>query len=140
MKKTIVALLSLFAWIVFPCLVQAGQIADIKATLTTTRQHTMAMLSEDDRTVLEMRYDEALKSSKDLDVLLASALKDESLHSIQPTLLQFKAIWEEFKTTRDKEIIPALFAGARDKARGLAKNVQAGRFMKMNELLESLPQ
>ena len=135
-----VALLSMFAWIVFPCLVQAGQIADIKATLMTTRQHTMAMLSEDDRTVLEMRYDEALKSSKDLDALLASAVNDESLHAIQPTLLQFKAIWEEFKTTRDKEVIPALFAGERDKARGLAKNVQAGRFTKMNELRESLPQ
>jgi len=100
----------------------------------------MAMLSEDDRAVLEMRYDDALKSSKDLDTLLAAAMKNESLRPIQPTLSQFKVVWEAFKKTRDDEIIPALFSGARDKARGLAQGVQAPRFKKMNELLDSLPQ
>lgn len=119
---------------------QAGQASDIKNALATTRSHTMAMLSEGDRAVLDMRYEEALQSSKKVDALLGSAISDKSLAAVQPTLKQFNGIWEEFKATRDKEIIPALFAGERDKARGLAQKVQAGRFKKMNELLDSLPQ
>lgn len=120
--------------------VQAGPIGDIKSTLTSTRQQTMAMLSEDDHAVLEMRYEEALKSSKNLDVLLAAALKNGSLGTIQPTLAQFKVIWEEFKKTRDNEIVPALMSGSHLKARAMALTIQAPRFKKMNELLEPLPQ
>ena len=140
MKNSIAALLASIAWLVFSCSAQAGQIGDIKSTLGMTRQHTMTMLSEGDRTVLEMRYDEALTSSKALDSLLATAMKDESLRTARPTLAEFQTLWEAFKKTRDDEIIPALFSGARDKARGMAQSVQAPRFKKMNELLESLPQ
>jgi hypothetical protein len=139
-KNAIAVLLTSLAWLVFPYSVQAGQVGDIKSTLGTTRQQTMAMLSEDDRAVLEMRYDDALKSSKDLDSRLAAALKDEALRAAQPTLVQFKTVWEAFKKTRDSEIIPMLFAGDRLKARYTALTVQAPRFKKMNELLESLPQ
>ncbi len=99
----------------------------------------MAMLGEEDRTVLEMRHEEAMKSSKELDTLLAAALKNETLRSAQPTLTQFRKVWEEFKQTRDKEVIPMLYAGDRLKARFTALTTQAPRFKKMNELLESLP-
>ncbi len=139
MKNALVLLLVSLAGFVYPWAAQAGQVGDIKAMLAMTRQHTMAMLSEADRVVLEMRYDEALESSKGLDALLAAALQDESLHAAEPTLSQFKAVWEAFKKTRDEEIIPALFAGARDKAKGMAQSMQLPRFKKMNELLESLP-
>lgn len=140
MKNLIAIMLASLAWLVFPSSAQAGQVGDIKSTLGATRQQTMAMLSEDDRAVLEMRHDDALKSSKDLDVLLAAALKNEALRAAQPTLLQFRTIWEAFKKTRDSEIIPMLFAGDRLKARYTALTEQAPRFKKMNELLESLPQ
>lgn len=140
MKNLIAIMLASLAWLVFPSSALAGQVGDIKSTLGATRQQTMAMLSEDDRAVLEMRHDDALKSSKDLDALLAAALKNEALRAAQPTLLQFRTIWEAFKKTRDSEIIPMLFAGDRLKARYTALNEQAPRFKKMNELLESLPQ
>lgn len=140
MKNAITVLLAAIACFVFPCAVQAGPVGEIKSTLTTTRQQTMVMLSEDDHAVLEMRYDDALKSSKELDVLLAAALKNESLRAIQPTLTQFKTVWETFKQTRDAEIIPLLMSGERLKARFTALTVQAPRFKKMNELLDSLPQ
>lgn len=140
MKNAIAALLTSIACLLVAYPVQAGPVADIKSTLATTRQHTMAMMSEDDRTVLDMRYDEAIKSSKDLDGLLAAALKNQSLRAAQPTLVQFKAVWEAFKKTRDDEIIPTLMSGSHLKARAMAFAVQAPRFKKMNELLESLPQ
>ncbi len=140
MKHALAVLLTSVACLVLPAFALAGQVADIKSTLTTTRQQTMAMLSEDDRAVLEMRYDDALKSSKDLDALLAAALKNGALRTAQPALTEFKAIWEEFKKTRDAEIIPLLMSGERLKARLKALTVQAPRFKKMNELLDALPQ
>jgi len=140
MKNTLATLIALFTWFVISFPVQAGPVGDIKSTLTTTRQQTMAMLSEDDRAVLEMRYDDALKSSKGLDALLAAALKNDALRAAQPALLQFKTTWEAFKKTRDSEIIPLLMAGSNFKARALAFTVQAPRFKQMNELLDSLPQ
>lgn len=114
MKTTLKARLAVLVWIALGSPAQAGQVADIQSTLTMTRQHTMAMLSEADRSVLDMRYEEALKSSQDLDARLVAALKDPSL---QPKLTQFKAVWEAFKKTRDEEIIPALMSGARQGAR-----------------------
>lgn len=138
MKNALATLLALFTWLSSP--VQAGPVGDIKSTLTTTRQQTMAMLSEDDHAVLEMRYEDALKSSKELDALLAAALKNGTLRTAQPTLAQFKTVWETFKKTRDEDIIPALLSGSRLKARATALAIQAPRFKKMNELLDSLPQ
>jgi 3-dehydroquinate dehydratase len=140
MQKAVVTLLAAFACFVVPCPAHAGPVGDIKSTLATTRQQTMAMLSEDDHAVLEMRYEDALKSSKDLDTLLAAALKNDALRSDQPTLAQFRTVWEAFKKTRDADIIPALMSGSRLKARAMALTVQAPRFKKMNELLDSLPQ
>ncbi len=118
----------------------AGPIGDIKSTLTSSRQQTMAMLSEDDHTVLEMRYEDAVKSSKHLDALLGAALKNAALHSAWPTLGQFKEVWEAFKKTRDEDIVPALMAGSRLKARAMALTSQAPRFKEVNALLDSLPQ
>ncbi len=140
MKNTFAILLAMFALFVCSAFVHAGPIGDIKSMLATTRQQTMAMLSEDDRAVLEMRYDDALKSSKDLDALLAAAMNNDALRAAQPTLLQFRTTWEAFKKTRDSEIIPLLMAGSNLKARAMALTVQAPRFKKMNELLDSLPQ
>jgi hypothetical protein len=140
MKNALATLLALFTWFVFSMPVQAGPIGEIKSALTATRQQTMSMLGEDDRAVLEMRYEDALKSSKELDVLLATAMKNDSLRAAQPTLAQFRTIWEAFKKTRDSEIVPMVYAGDHLKARYTAFTVQAPRFKKMNELLDALPQ
>ena len=140
MKPTLALFLAALSWLVLAAPAHAGPVGDIKTTLATTRQQTMAMLSEDDHAVLEMRYEDALKSSKALDALLAAALKNDALRAAGPTLSQFKTVWETFKKTRDTDIVPALMAGSNLKARALAMTIQAPRFKKMNELLDSLPQ
>lgn len=43
----------------------------------------------------------------------------------------FKAVWHQFKTTRDKEIIPAISKGNIDYAKKLADGIQLSRFAKM---------
>jgi hypothetical protein len=119
-----------------PSTALAGPIEDIQTMLNQSRQQTMAMLSEMDRSVLEMRYEDALTSSKGIDARLQRALQDSTLQSKQASLEEFKKVWDVFKSTRDREIVPLLMAGERDKARALAQQVQAGRFKRMNDLLD----
>jgi len=120
-----------------PSMALAGPVDDIQTLLNQSRQQTMAMLSEKDKSVLEMRYEDALASSKEIDARLQSALADPALKDKQATLAEFKTVWLVFKSTRDREIVPLLMAGEQDQARALAQKVQSGRFQKMNELLGS---
>jgi FlaG/FlaF family flagellin (archaellin) len=119
-----------------PSTVFAGKVEDIQNTLNQSRQQTMAMLSETDKTVLEMRYDEALASSKEVDASLQSALADPSLQAQHASFEAFEQVWDVFKTTRDQEIVPLLMAGKQDQARALAQKEQLPRFKRMNDLLD----
>jgi hypothetical protein len=40
-------------------------------------------------------------------------------------------VWEAFKATRENEIVPAVYAGDKEKAKGLASGVQAERMKQM---------
>jgi predicted double-glycine peptidase len=119
-----------------PTAALAGQVDDIQSELNQSRQQTMAMLSEKDHAVLEMRYDDALASSKQVDASLQRALADPSLHAQHGSLEAFKQVWDIFKTTRDDEIVPLLMAGKQEQARAMAQKVQLPRFKQMNDLLD----
>jgi hypothetical protein len=56
-----------------PTAALAGRVDDIQAKLNQSRQQTMAMLSEKDHAVLEMRYDDAIASSNEADASLQRA-------------------------------------------------------------------
>jgi len=43
----------------------------------------------------------------------------------------FKAVWDQFKATRDNEIIPAIYKGNAKDAKRIAAGVQADRLSKM---------
>jgi hypothetical protein len=120
-----------------PSMAFAGKVEDIQTKLNQSRQQTMAMLSEPDKTVLEMRYEEALAFSKEVDAGLQSALADPSMQAQHAPLEAFQRVWEVFKTTRDQEIVPLLMAGKQDEARALAQKVQSSRFKRMNDLLDA---
>jgi len=134
------ALIAYLALLMFNLAAHAGPVGDMKASLSSMRQHTMAMMGEGDRGAMEMRHEDSMKYSDQLDKQLDSALKNKDLVKAQPTLKEFKALWEELKKTRDSEIIPLLYAGDRMKARMTAMTTQQPRFKKLNELLDSLPQ
>lgn len=114
----------------------AGQVEDIQTELNQSRQQTMAMLTENDHAVLEMRYDDSLASSKAVDASLQRALADPALEKQHASLEAFKQVWEVFKTTRDDEIVPLLLDGKQNQARAMAQKVQLPRFKQMNDLLD----
>jgi hypothetical protein len=43
----------------------------------------------------------------------------------------FKVVWDQFKATRETEIIPAIYKGNADEAKKLADGIQAERLSKM---------
>jgi hypothetical protein len=43
----------------------------------------------------------------------------------------FKAVWDQFKATRENEIIPAIYKGNADDAKKIANGIQAQRLSKM---------
>ena len=43
----------------------------------------------------------------------------------------FKAVWDQFKATRDEEIIPAIYKGNADDAKKIADGIQLKRLSKM---------
>lgn len=132
----VLLLVSISVFIAMPSTAYAGTVEDIQTKLSQPRQQTMAMLSETDKSVLEMRHEEALASSKEVDSSLQSALADPSLQTKPALLEEFKQVWGVFKTTRDQEIGHPLMAGKQDQARALAQKVQSGRFQRMNDLLD----
>lgn len=135
--KALIAFVILF---MFDLAAHAGPVGDMKTSLASMRQHTMAMMSEGDRGAIEMQHEDSMRFSDLLDKQLDAALNNKSLAKAQPALKQFKTLWEEFKKTRDSEVIPLLYAGDRMKARMTAMTTQQPRFKRLNELLDSLPQ
>jgi predicted double-glycine peptidase len=119
-----------------PSAALAGQVEDIQAELNQSRQQTMAMLTEKDHAVLEMRYDDAIASSKAVDASLQRALTDPALAAQHGSLETFKQVWDVFKTTRDDEIVPLLLNGKQNEAKALAQKEQLPRFKQMNDLLD----
>ncbi len=47
----------------------------------------------------------------------------------------FKAVWDEFKATRENEIIPAIYKGDASTAKKLADGIQADRLSKMWDIM-----
>ena len=107
---------------------------DAKAALTKAREALVTMLDADAAKYDALQAD-ITKATKAVDAALAAAASDKA-HA--DTYKELKKTWDEFKKTRDGEIIPAIKSGKKDAAKALAKGVQAERFKKLNELLGSL--
>lgn len=139
-KNLLLNFLALLSLLTLSIQAQAGQVADVKSSLMVARQNLVAMIEATDKVVMDKHKAEIAKATQALDGALASALTDYTQFAHKAGLQDFKATWEAFKATRDGDIIPALYAGDKDKAKGLAKGVQAERFKKMTGLLESMQQ
>ena len=51
----------------------------------------------------------------------------------------FKAVWDQFKATREEEIIPAIYKGNVDDARKMADGIQSERLAKMWHIMSCKP-
>ncbi len=101
--------------------------ADACANLGEARTQLVAMLGESDPAKLDALKAKVHAASDKLDKDLAAMASGPDVAKVNA----FAPAWEAFKATRETEIIPALYAGDKDKAKGLATGVQAGRMKEM---------
>lgn len=106
---------------------QAGALHE---TLMEARHALLAMLEASRQADREALHAKVLAASSRLDALIALTFVSDA-----EAAQGFKAIWAEFKSTRQKEIIPAVYAGRIEQARKLADGVQAERLTRMRSCL-----
>lgn len=114
----------------------AGHADGIKGALANAREKLLAMLEAPDAATMDKLQAEITTASKSVDSSLSAALADKSAPADK--YKELKTVWEQFRKTRDSELIPALRAGKKDEAKAIAKGIQAERYGKMQSLLTAL--
>lgn len=117
----------------------AASVCDIKSNLKEARESLLAMLDEADKA----KQDELKKKIDETSNALETALKGvqedaATAEDAKAKLKQLGETWGALRKTRDEEIIPAIAAGEKDKAKELATGVQAERVKTINGLMAEL--
>lgn len=114
---------------------ETGQVMKLKEDLVDSRRILLMMLVEKDRKKLEFRVQEIGLLAWEIDDVLDGISAGRGYHAdIMPDVDKIKALWGDFKQTRDSFVIPAAMQGRRDYALSLATGVQEQRFSSMMEL------
>ena len=104
----------------------ADPASDACAALVDSRNALYSMLSAKDKSAQDAFKTKVQAASTKLDSVLASMTGADA-----KVAADFKVVWDQFKETREKEIIPAIYKGNADDAKKIADGVQYQRFSKM---------
>jgi hypothetical protein len=104
----------------------ADPASDACAALVDARSSLYSMLSAKEKTEQDALNAKVQAASSKLDSVLAGMTGADAKRAAD-----FKVIWDQFKETRDKEIVPAIYSGNAVDARKLADGIQLERLGKM---------
>lgn len=104
---------------------------DTCKALMETRGHLVTMLDSSDKATQDDLKAKVHAASARVDEALAAMASGPSAAKAS----EFAGVWNEFKKTREAEIIPAIYAGKKDEAKAVATSVQAERMKKMKGLM-----
>jgi hypothetical protein len=104
----------------------ANPASDVCASLVDARTALYSMINAKDKSAQDALNAKLQAASTKLDSVLAGMTGADAKMAAD-----FKAVWDQFKATRDKEIIPAIYRGNTDDAKKIADNVQYERLSKM---------
>jgi len=104
----------------------ADPASDACAALANTRTALYSMIIAKDKSAQDALNAKMQAASTKLDSVLAGMT---GAHA--KVTADFKAVWDQFKATRDKEIIPAIYKGNTDDAKKIADGIQYDRLAKM---------
>ena len=112
----------------------AGEFASLKDEIVTARQALVSMVLYRDK-----RGPEQQKSVKaTADAVSTHLAKLKAPNGKAAEFKELKSTWEAFKLTREKELVPAILAGEREKFEALGAGVQKQRLDRMYALLATL--
>ncbi len=100
---------------------------DACAALADTRTALYSMIINKDKSAQDALNAKVEAASTKLDSVLASMAAGPNAN----VAADFKAVWDQFKATRDKDIIPAIYKGKADEAKKIADGIQYDRLTKM---------
>ena len=104
----------------------AGPASDVCAALADSRSALYSMLYAKDKSAQDALKAKVQAASTKLDSALASMTGVDA-----KVAADLKVVWDQFKETRDKEIIPAIYQGNTDDAKKIADGIQYKRFSTM---------
>ena len=104
----------------------AAPVSDACAALVDARTTLYAMISAKDKAAQDALNAKVQAASTKLDSVLAGVTGGDA-----KAAADFKAVWDQFKATRDKEIIPAIYKGNADEAKKIADGIQLERLSRM---------
>jgi len=99
---------------------------DTCVALTIARTALYSMLSVKDKTALDELNTKVEAASTRVDSLLVGMTGADA-----ETAADFKTIWDQFKATREEQILPTIYKGNIDDAKKMADGIQLERFSKM---------
>ncbi len=108
----------------------ADPTSDACAALVDARTTLYSMMNAKDKSAQDALNAEVQRASSKLDSVLAGMTGADA-----KVAADFKAVWDQFKATREKEIIPAIYNGNTDDARKIAGGIQLERLSKMWDIM-----
>ncbi|MCX7673538.1 MAG: MCP four helix bundle domain-containing protein [Thiobacillaceae bacterium] len=123
MMRTLIAALGLFG---LANVAQANSPDEACAALMEARGHLVSMLGTTDRATQD-----DLRAKVHAATVRVDAILNQIATSEAAKVNAFRPVWEEFKKTRETEIIPLIYAGKNAEARAIATGIQAERMGKM---------
>jgi hypothetical protein len=107
---------------------------DACAALRSARIHLVSLMGATDKATRDNHNKQVQSASAKLDAVLAAMMHGKNAVDAARAG-EFQRVWEEFKNTRETEIIPAVYAGKSDAARSIALGIQAERVKKMKAVM-----
>ena len=104
----------------------AAPASDACATLVDERGALYSMLNAKGKSAQDALNAKVQAASTKLDSVLAGMTGTDA-----KVAAEFRAIWNQFKATREKELIPAIYKGNADDAKKIADGIQLDRLSEM---------
>ena len=103
---------------------------DACAALMEARGNLVKMLDSTDKATNDGLKANIAAATAKLDATLAAMARSYNADDVAKAAA-FKPVWEEFKKTREGEIIPLVYAGKNADAKAIATGIQAERMGRM---------
>jgi hypothetical protein len=104
----------------------ADSASDVCAALASARTALYSMINAKDVSTQDALKVKVQEASTKLDSVLAGMPATDA-----KATADFKALWDQFKATRDIQLIPEIYRGNTDEAKKIANGIQSERLSKM---------
>jgi hypothetical protein len=104
----------------------ADSVREACAALVNARSALWSMIDAKDKSEQDALNAKMQAASAKLDSVLTGMTGGDA-----KVAADFKVVWDQFKATRDNEIIPAIYKGNASDAKKIASGTQADRLSKM---------